>query len=61
LIDWWQPSKRQEFSDEMRALISRAQTDAMARLQLYRRMGYSWERLKQLGILTDEMIDDVAR
>jgi hypothetical protein len=45
----------------MRALISMAQTDRMARLQLYRRMGYSWERLKQLGILTDEMIDDVAR
>ena len=54
MIDWHFPSKPQEFSADMRLLIHLSHKDKHSRLRLYRQMGYSWQRLKELGILTDE-------
>lgn len=59
MIDWKQPCKPQEFTGGMRQLVYQADRDKMARLRLYRQMGYTWHRLKELGILTDELIDQV--
>ncbi len=59
MIDWHNPP-RPNRAALSRELINAGEHNELARLHLYRRMGYSWARLKELGILTDELLGQVT-
>lgn len=62
MIDWQRPCKPQEFSKRggMRSLIGAGEHNQLARLHLYRRMGYSVERLWELDIMNADLLDRVG-